>query len=45
MVVVLTFPLVGLAVLVRQPRNRIGWLLQGVGLSWSVPSLLASYAH
>ncbi len=44
-VVVLTFPLVGLLVLLRQPRNRVGWLLQGVGLAWGLPGLLDSYAH
>ncbi|HEX6151337.1 hypothetical protein [Nocardioides sp.] len=44
-IVVLVFPLVGLGVLVRQPRNRIGWLLQAVGLSWSLPSLVDTYAH
>jgi hypothetical protein len=43
--VVLTFPLVGLGILVRQPRNRIGWVLQVVGLSWSLPSILDVYAH
>lgn len=43
--VVLAFPLVGLFILVRQPRNRIGWLLQVVGLSWSLPSLVDTYAH
>ena len=43
--VVLAFPLVGLGILVRQPRNRIGWLLEGVGLSWTVPGLLDAYAH
>jgi len=44
-VVVLTFPLVGLLVLVRQPRNRVGWLLHAVGFSWAVPGLLTAYAH
>jgi hypothetical protein len=43
--VVLAFPLVGLLVLVRHPRNRVGWLLQVVGLSWSLPSLADMYAH
>jgi hypothetical protein len=43
--VILSFPLVGLGILLRQPHNRIGWLLEGVGLSWGVPSLLDSYAH
>jgi hypothetical protein len=44
-VVVLAFPLVGLGILLRQPRNRIGWVLQAVGLSWSLPSLPDTYAH
>ena len=44
-VVVLTFPLMGLAVLIRQPRNPIGWLLEGVGLSWALPGLIDAYAH
>ncbi len=44
-VVVLAFPLVGLAVLVRQPRNRVGWLLEVVGLSWALPGLIDAYAH
>jgi hypothetical protein len=44
-VVVLSFPLVGLAVLVRQPRNRVGWLLEVVGLSWVLPGLIDAYAH
>lgn len=42
---VLAFPLVGLAVLVRQPRNPFGWLLEGVGLSWALPGLIDAYAH
>ena len=45
LLVVLMFSLVGLGILVRQPRNPIGWLLEGVGLSWGVPSLLDTYAH
>ncbi len=44
-VVVLAFPLVGLAVLVRQPHNRVGWLLEVVGLSWALPGLIDAYAH
>jgi hypothetical protein len=43
--VVLAFPLVGLMILVRQPRNRIGWVLEGVGLAWTLPSLLDVYAY
>jgi hypothetical protein len=44
-VVVLSFPLVGLGILVRQPRNRVGWLLAGVGLCWTLPGLVDAYAH
>ncbi len=43
--VILAFPLVGLVVLVRRPRNRVGWLLQGVGLAWALPGPLDIYAH
>ena len=43
--VILTFPLVGLVILVRQARNRIGWLLQGVGLAWLLSWLLDAYAR
>jgi len=43
-VVVLVFPLTGLLILIRQPRNTIGWVLQGVGVTWGVGSLLDSYA-
>lgn len=45
LVVVLSFPLVGLGILVRQPRNLVGWLLTGIGLTWALPSLLDAYAH
>jgi hypothetical protein len=43
-VVVLSFPLIGLLVLRRQPRNTIGWLLQGVGLVWALAGLADNYA-
>jgi len=43
-VMVLVFPLTGLLILIRAPRNTIGWLLQGVGVAWGVSSLLYSYA-
>jgi len=44
-VVVLSFPVVGLVILVRQPRNPVGWLLTGVGLAWTLPGLVDAYAH
>ena len=43
-VLALTFPLTGLLILIRQPRNTIGWLLQGVGLVDGLSRLLDSYA-
>ena len=43
-VVVLSFPLTGLLVLRRQPRNTIGWLLQGIGLVWALAGLADNYA-
>ena len=41
---VLAFPLTGLLILIRQPRHTIGWVLQGIGVTWGVGSLLDSYA-
>ncbi len=43
--VVLSFPLIGVIVLARQPRNRVGWLLMLVGMAWALPGLLESYAR
>ena len=45
LVVILAFPLIGLLILHQQPRNRVGWLLEAVGLAWGLPLLLDSYAH
>jgi signal transduction histidine kinase len=42
-VMVTLFPLVGVLILVRQPRNRIGWLLQLIGASWAMAALLDLY--
>lgn len=42
--VVATFPLTGLLILWRQPRNRVGWLLQGVGVAWGLSMLADNYA-
>ena len=40
-----TFPTVGILIVHRQPRNRMGWLLLlGVGTAISLLPLLASYA-
>jgi signal transduction histidine kinase len=39
------FPAVGLVILSRQPRNRIGWLFMGIGLPWSLAVLTDGYAR
>jgi hypothetical protein len=43
-VMVLAFPLTGLLILRRLPRNTIGWLLQAVGLVWGLSGLADNYA-
>jgi hypothetical protein len=43
--VIMMFPLVGLLILRRQPRNTMGWLLEGVGLVWCVGALTDAYAR
>ena len=44
-VMLLTFPLTGLLILRRLPRNTVGWLLQAVGLVWGLNGLAANYAN
>jgi signal transduction histidine kinase len=39
------FSAVGLVILTRQPRNRIGWLFMGIGLPWSLAVLTDGYAR
>ena len=43
-VLVFTFPMTGLLILRRQPRNTIGWLLQGIGLVWGLTGFADNYA-
>jgi hypothetical protein len=43
-VVLLAFPLTGLLILRRQPRNTIGWLLVGIGCVWGVGGFGDNYA-
>ncbi len=45
--VVLTamFPVVGMLIIRRQPRNRIGWLLHATGLAWGLGALTDGYAR
>lgn len=40
-----TFPLIGLLVLRRQPRNTIGWVLMGIGAVWGLGGLADNYAR
>jgi MFS family permease len=44
LLVLLSFPLAGLLVLRRQPRNRVGWLLEGVGLIWGLGVITDVYS-
>jgi len=39
----LVFPFAGLHIVLRQPRNTIGWVLQGIGVAWGVGLVLAAY--
>ena len=41
--VLLTFPVAGILVTLRQPRNRIGWLLLAIGIAWGTGS--DAYVH
>jgi len=43
LVVVLAFPVTGILILRRQPRNTIGWLLQGIGFVWSLSFFADNY--
>jgi signal transduction histidine kinase len=40
----LTFPVVGLLILSRQPKNTIGWLCLAVGLVWGLDGVLSTVA-
>jgi len=37
------FPVVGLLILARQPRNRIGWLFMSIGVAWGFGGALSGY--
>ena len=43
--VILSFPLVGLLILLRDPRNRIGWMLDGIGVVWILSGAIDTYAY
>ncbi len=42
---ILVFPLVGLLILRRHPRNTVGWLLQGIGLTWGLAAVCDNYSQ
>ena len=39
------FPIVGMLIIHRQPRNTIGWLLHATGIAWGVGALTDGYAR
>jgi hypothetical protein len=43
-VMMLSFPVVGLLIARREPRNPIGWILLGIGLAWALSAALGGYA-
>jgi hypothetical protein len=42
--VLMSFPLAGLLVLRRQPRNRVAWLLEGIGFVWGLGVITDVYS-
>jgi len=38
-----TFPLAGLAILRRDPRNRVGWILTWIGIGWGLGNVIDVY--
>jgi hypothetical protein len=44
-VAMLSFPVVGALIASRQPRNAIGWIMLGVGLTWALDAVLIIYAE
>jgi hypothetical protein len=45
MVAYFSFPLIGMPIVSRQPRNPVGWILLGIGLTWGIYSVLDGYAR
>ncbi len=43
--VLLPFPLAGILILRRQPRNTVGWLLAGIGVLWAIGGVADGYAR
>jgi hypothetical protein len=38
-----SFPIVGLLIATRRPRNPIGWILLAIGLTWELDALMTGY--
>ena len=45
LIVLVPFPLAGLLILRRQPRNTVGRLLSGIGVLWGIGGVADGYAH
>lgn len=45
LLIVASFPVTGLLILRRQPRNRIGWLLMAIGAVWALGTAADAYAR
>ncbi len=45
LLVLLPFPISGLLILRRQPRNSVGWLLSAIGAVWAIGGLADSYTR
>jgi hypothetical protein len=43
--IALSFPLTGALIVRRQPRNRVGWLLQAIGATWALALLTDNYVR
>lgn len=41
----LTFPVVGVLIASRQPRNTIGWILLAIGLAWALIGVAEGYTE
>ncbi|WP_432477240.1 hypothetical protein [Nocardioides sp. GXQ0305] len=45
MLVLLAFPLAGVLILRRQPRNVVGWMLSAIGVVWAIGGYADGYAY
>ncbi|MBA2313273.1 MAG: hypothetical protein H0V97_10820 [Actinobacteria bacterium] len=45
LIAMFSFPMVGVLIASRQPRNPIGWILLAIGLVWELGGVIDSYVH